>query len=682
MLSLESFMDGESALHSAAHGATLASEIVSRQGVTAAFDLYGNIADVIKTRVSKLAHAQDAHEAELGNIDVTTLRGYQTWKGMFKTMSDTGLICVSYQEEFRRKIMNAMLPLIYSEYGEWDMFQNAIRAYHSVPEIKPILAMSCARQMGKSTVVAAILCAMAVNCRGLNILVLSLNKRAALNLKGMWEKCMAQVNTDNRVGHGFIRTMNTEVATTSRSLGSSVDDVCTFKFVPSTASGSRGQQVHFAVVDEAAFVREEIFLALLLPLIAVAGCVCVCISTPPTFDNFFTQLLTKRDSQSGELIADVLRIETICPECRKKRATTCPHVDSFLPPWQSDLSRRRLVSELFGGHNNDRDRETSGIVVMDARTAFEPVWIDALISPRAHYTFGTVKPDAIMIAIDPSGGGASHVGISILGVCLGIQGKPPTIVIIGGASIEAERADGAMQVNAVKAIIKRLRSDTRFSSATLVACVEGNIGYLDTNTIGNAIAQSDPNVIVMSEARPSHSKKGMVSGAYVMLDPVNGKQRYVLLASFFLRSFRIRMLPTLITPDRDGSTRFRDILIHQLRHFMVEVSVPRDGGVHQKIRRTYSGKAGGANDDACMAFLMGLYHISIFYASRSYAAVRNAKPHKLTIPDPQYDDHIAEEASKLLEYETNPGTLAERRIGRGRWDPNAPTARRSPNFEA
>lgn len=676
-----SYIDTESRHHREACKLALASELVSRHGMPLSVELSHNTTADVTRAIYERARLPVPESSSHQSINVAQLKGYKTWRSLFTQMDRMNLACVAYQEEFRRMIINSILPHIYNEDGEWDLHQTAIREYHGVKRMRPILAMSCARQMGKTTIVASLLAAIATVCRGINVLVVSIGQRASNMLKGVWKDKLRLVDDNRRVGQGYIRSDSALNGTiTSRSLGKVQGDSCVFRFVPSTANSSRGQQVDLAIVDEAAFVREDIFKALLLPILAVTKAVCVCISTPPTVDNFFTQLLVKCDPTTGELLADVVRNQSVCAACSEKRLTTCPHVDTILPPWQQDHGRRRYVAMLYGDDDNNRARETSGIVVMDARPAFEPMWIDALSLDSARYTFDGTRPDAIMVAIDPTGGGASHVGISVLAVHR--SSANPTIVVLGGASIDASAADGSVQVAAVRSIILQLRRDHRFSRSTIVACIEGNLNQLDACTLGNAIIQSTDNVIVMSETRACSSAKRMVNGPYVLLNPHCGKQRYVQMASFFFRSFRIGMLDKMITSDVGGSARFRETLITQLKRFMVEEGGTGANGPNAKVYKTYHGKGpnGRVPDDACMAFLMGVYHFTIFYASKTYSRARQCPPLYLVTPTADNNSDSTQQLIQLVEAETNDAALAQQRIARLPYNPNSPDARAPINF--
>ena len=105
-------------------------------------------------------------------------------------------------------------------------------------------------------------------------------------------------------------------------------------------------------MDEAAYIDENLFHETILPLIAVKGTCLIAISTPLTEANFFTKLVTFKDSD-GQLFFKTLHIGLICKNCLKKtdlvEMVKCPHELHKLPHWKSSelQERLRIISENF-----------------------------------------------------------------------------------------------------------------------------------------------------------------------------------------------------------------------------------------------------------------------------------------------------------------------------------------------
>jgi len=669
MSSLTQLLDTENECMRNTYGFAEAESIVNARGCPLHFDTETNVHQYIRSEVHRIAGIPPRKETSATAVDVTTLKGYHVYKQMMDVFDLFKFERVSFQEKFVQRTFNAMLPLIFAEDGEWNLYQTAIREFYEVRTHRSILAIACGRQMGKTTIVSAILAATALFCRGLNVMVIRLGERQSMVLKNAWMNAINAVEVE--YGKGYILRDNSETSIVSRSRGKTPGDSNQFKFIPSTSRGGRGQQAHLVVIDEAAFIKPSVYAELLLPLMGVDGCVTVLMSTPPKEAGFFTELLVKRDSITNEPIADVLKVELACEICRARKLATCPHTEFETPSWQANSTKKRQISELYDGNANDRDRELSGVVVMDSAPAFRPELIDALLTPRAIYNFRTSPPDALVLSIDPSGGGPSHAGISVIGVC---YDPSPSIVVVGGASIDMSKADNTVLYHGLAVLIHGLRLDPRFSKCMIAVCIEGNLSQVSAIDIANAVAKLDRNIVIMSETHRNGGRQ-LVNGPYVILNPHDGKERYVAITGFFLRTFRFRFCDRLYT-DKEGIShgeQFKQILIRQLRQFLVETKKGADNGVHTPIRRTYSGKGSGGNDDACMALMMAIHQACIFFSSRAYSDLRGAKPRVLTYADDAVDRDYARLITESIRADND--STSEGSVKRLPWNASSEHAR-------
>ena len=562
-----------------------------------------------------------------GTIDVTSLRGYAIWQNMEKIYKQINLRNVSYQMQFREKIMCSLLPMIYGENNEWALYQNAIMAHHGVDRVYPFVALVCARQMGKSTVIAQVMVAFTLSVASRRVFVISIAQQQADNMREYYMRCLARVPG---YASNIVRYAG-NIVMVSRSGGKVNGDFNTLTFAASTATTSRGNQLDVAVIDEAGFVKDKTFRELLVPLIQLSGTLCLMISSPPAQDNFFTRALTEEDS-SGERIADSLHINQLCQACQDACKATCPHKENIQPPWKNDPKRAEQMAILYGDANTML-RESAGVLKTDGEPAFEPGYVTAF--KESIPVILTQPPVALLISIDPSGGGFhSDCGITILAVDISDGLK---LLVVGGASVPMSKGLDATVVNAIRVLMTKVRRMPYLDSVPLAVAIEGNLCMLSATNLANNIAAMDPRrTVLMSETRSDHGKE-RVNGPYVLLDPINGKERYVRHASTYLHNFRVRWMSGLATLDGNVDA-FQRLLVDQLGNF--KMTIRDDSHGLRPSKRFYTGKLGGRKDDLCMSFLQAVYQIAVYVSSPTYAYHR---PLRVCIEIYQLSGHVDSE---------------------------------------
>ncbi len=92
------------------------------------------------------------------------------------------------------------------------------------------------------------------------------------------------------------------------------------------------------IIDEAAYINENLFHETILPLLGMDKSALVALSTPLTEANFFSKMIMHQD-EAGELYFRTLHIGLICKVCALLpdiiKRMQCPHKNHELPQWKA-----------------------------------------------------------------------------------------------------------------------------------------------------------------------------------------------------------------------------------------------------------------------------------------------------------------------------------------------------------
>lgn len=154
------------------------------------------------------------------------------------------------------------------------------------------------------------------------------------------------------------------------------------------------------------------FYQVIAPILQLVGTALICLSSPKGTGNYYSQLLTLKDSDGVPLFKRVECVN-ICKECQlldHEEALKCEHVPQTAH-WLSQARTKKLMG-LYAGAGATAMQEYGGIIVSDYTPVYAKDDIIKLFSLPRYIT--TSIPDIIFTAFDPAGGGLSHVGICSL----------------------------------------------------------------------------------------------------------------------------------------------------------------------------------------------------------------------------------------------------------------------------
>ena len=617
---------------------------------------------------SELLHARGVERPLIPSAstsEVTALIGYRRWRAMMHMFATQKfLITLSYQTRFRTAMMETLLPIIYHENGEWGKYRDLICAHHlGTRPYVPYSAMICARQVGKSTIVANTLLALVLHVPNQEIMVISIGARQSVELgNGM----LSQMEMALGAGAAAFITRKTKELIEFKN-GTSVF------LAPATPQGVRGVHIACLIADEACFMKDRDAFATVLPFMSFDSLPMVFLSSPNPEENFVKRLIEYRDIVTGAVKCNAVRVRQVCSACSRMDLIQCAHVEGADPPWKSNTQDLQFLSSIYTGTMGGY--ELGGMDDSTKRPAFNPVTVASL---RDSPTYKLVQvPEAAMIAIDPCGGGAqSDCAIVLSLVMRDLPGSETPnkvrIVVLGWASVRLTTGTNDTMFNVIRALLTRVRQIPLLRKTRIAVVIEGNLSYLGAMDLAGRISSiGDPNIITMSETKYDKNKRP-VMGPYVYLDGNRGKERYVMMMDAMMRTGTIVFSDQLVVqPNRENFTpadyeqaqaRFRTKLVDQLYNFNVQVTPRADGS----SVKTFSGKGSGSDgkDDLAMAMMMTAWQLAIYMSLETYSAVRGT-PAIDMIGVHREATHVRRELEDDL----------RRQVARRPWDPNHPDAR-------
>ena len=355
------------------------------------------------------------------------------------------------------------------------------------------------------------------------------------------------------------------------------EDVRKCSSYPSKVSTLKGVGGDLIICEEAAAMDTAVFYEVVVPLLELDKTALICISTILDSFNFYSKLLELKD-ENGDPFFVTHTFVMACDQCQADGTPEkCTHMFHSLPPWQSERKHLKIRA-MMADQPELLARETMGLQSDTYQRAFATADLRAFRA-RPLRPPPSLAVQAVVVAIDPSGGGAkSHVAVVS---CYWAAGH---VVVAGLESIAARRPED--YETAIRDHVRLLAKT--WPHAVLAVCPEANLGF-ESSHIARCV-RAEKSVVVMYEAGrgcpglcTTHKTKEISHG--LLRDK--------------LRDQAISFSQRLVSASGDPNV-LRRMLLTQVQNFSVIVDAP-DRLQHFKFtRKTYSGKHHGPDDLAMM----------------------------------------------------------------------------------
>jgi len=168
----------------------------------------------------------------------------------------------------------------------------------------------------------------------------------------------------------------------------------------------RGTGANIIILEEASHMKSDVFRTVVVPIMGVNNTSILAISTPDDSMNYYTQLMSLTDNDTGDLLFFTIQIGLACADCMTAGiAAKCTHrTEERLPPWKS-AKRQRKIRRILA-----RNKDTFAAEILGQVTASKYLFARQDITNFTRRPRYALKPAACKIlhtGIDPAGGAES-----------------------------------------------------------------------------------------------------------------------------------------------------------------------------------------------------------------------------------------------------------------------------------
>lgn len=389
------------------------------------------------------------------------------------------------------------------------------------------------------------------------------------------------------------------------------------------------------IVDEGNFIKPDVYLQSIFPVVQGKNIVLIILTTPLGQDNETTRLFNTRDDD-GKPIIRAVRIGRSCESCRQAR-TLCTHVENATGEGLSKRKRKAFM-HFYADQMHVAMREYTGETADDSIEIYKREWIDRLLHRVPFETPALI--DMLFVSIDPAQGGPCEWGFC---ACYyDVLTNMQVIVQIDGQHVDEVTPNVIMMWlrNALQCLRRRSPSFTHIP--IVIACeglpniVSHQLQYFITLLI---MERSVYNVYMMREM-PGDAPGVPKNAANTQHMAAHSAQLLENDQVAFADVFGSAIAGVAEEVARQEKTKFLQQLVNVKRRL---VPSQRQDGT-PKVR--LDGKAGGKNDDVAIAWIMNYYWYLQFMESTriEYMQIKSQSftkhPGHVTIQSKYHDDRI------------------------------------------
>ena len=347
-----------------------------------------------------------------GTVDVRRLRGTAVYRQIAARVNALRthyqLHESTRQDGFVETLLQTMLPIIYRQGNEWEKYACEITEYYGLSMHRKIAMLFCARQVGKTLITCMVVASLLSVVGGEICLLFSLSEQLSGDVRGRIERFLvhlkAPILTRNAKQLVMLPSVKSGEALAPSSLYT----------ISGNDNAARGFPASLFIMDEGAFMAERVFTQGVAPHMNKPGTVCVIMSTPSTNESWATELKDRVHPVTKEPFVNTVAIGTRCKRCDESGAPVCTHTRYAADPWKDHDVDPEFVRALYGDNEAMRRREESGMMTAANTRVFLSEDVD-VVAKRGRLPVDTVLPRLVLMAIDPSGGGAaSHFAVVLV----------------------------------------------------------------------------------------------------------------------------------------------------------------------------------------------------------------------------------------------------------------------------
>lgn len=372
--------------------------------------------------------------------------------------------------------------------------------------------------------------------------------------------------------------------------------------------GLRGLSATFIFVDEFTLLGESMFVEIIAPLLAVAGTSVIGVSTPRAMDSYFMRMMYG----NKHIDFNIMDLGLVCEHHAASKEPWRCRCNLNRLPWWKPLRRHLEVERMLHDNPVMFAQEQLGYVDINSDSIFDSEAVaDLYTRERVDCERDAPAGNRVYVAIDPTGGSASHFAI----VSFYLKETGGGVVVVGLESQQIVEGNHEHQDRLVDAHLLALRTRNPVAagrSVVLTSILEANSGWVISSRLSAQVDQYPPTFHISEPGRTgvgiwttNEMKRDMAAYVGRML-----KNRHI----YFARDEHFVCCGSAAfhdVPEPRGDPRaIQRLLRDQLAVYRVVIKKPTD--VHKQARFVYTGKAGDQQDDLCVAFQFGIQRASVW----------------------------------------------------------------------
>lgn len=166
------------------------------------------------------------------------------------------------------------------------------------------------------------------------------------------------------------------------------------------AAGGRGLQPDILILEEAAFIDEDLYMETIFPMFAHRRRSVIAISSPRDAGGVFSSLFSLR-FENGDLIFKTVKDQNICDACLLAKRMQCPHIIPALPPWKTE-TQKELLRLMYANYPERFAKEVEGAMGATDAPVFSMLRVDGMLARKF---VATQAVPFLFLSVDPAAGG-------------------------------------------------------------------------------------------------------------------------------------------------------------------------------------------------------------------------------------------------------------------------------------
>lgn len=503
-------------------------------------------------------------------------KGDHRLQSIRKTLNGFGMERSKMQKQFHETFLQSVCLHLYKDDPDVDM--EKIMRINNWDDLRQSVLCMTPRRFGKTTAVSMFVAAYAMCVPNSVQSIFSTGRRASQKLLELIRDLVKQTPWADRI----IKCNQEEFVLQG---DSPFDKRKVFSY-PSCAKTLRGVGGDVLYLEEAAFLDLQVFFEIVVPLLEMETTALIAISTPQDKLNFYSEMFELRDN-TGELFFRTIRVSLVCDKCKAAgKGSECTHKQDLIPPWKS-AAKLDMVRALYADQSDLMQRESMGAITDDAKSLFESDKVVSFINEG--YSL-TSRPRYVFMAMDPNGGGTSHMAI------VSVVFDKECLVVVGIDTAPTDKHDQIEQM--LKQHVRSIRANPMLRESHIIFIPENNLGQEAEHA--RHMLRKEKRLYTVHEKR-----KAGVCTTHAR------KEIYAITLLTYFNNGTIRLLTDTVcaNPMMDANTR----LVHTKKEFQKQLVQFRKiilPGTQpfKNAKFVFTGKAKrGMNDDLVMTLMIAIF---------------------------------------------------------------------------